>query len=784
MSRLDYIRSARRRMQRSTKTSIKEMSLSDCRIFSYYLYVITKYKHDNSLEQDNEENYLTLSYTIFLRLAKTIGSYIKAEAYLEKTINKYAKLKLLTPLGEKENPYICFSDSKIPLRFSEDDKINRFLYNFNNPDILIINLFRCFIVTKSNEFLLALIANFLIAAESSEKPAPLESIPVHLKKVLCNTKSVDFVKKAVNLSKEESHVLLLFYRFSSNNLFNGLLNEFGDAEKDEIFSAILGFSKRDLNLCLRKDGKLRMYGFFEDARDINGDFMECIQAGSMQPYFCDLLKIDKSENYYDLDSFTVNKESQKIISTMLKSDQSVSILLYGKPGSGKTEFAKTLAKKSGLKTYIFKNESEVSGSNSSTNTLCRLNCLLSMKSENCMYIIDEAEGLLNSKNINFFGMPVPSATKGIVNKMLEESQNKTIWIVNFTSQMDESTLRRFTYSYKFESMPQSQLRKIAHTKLSPLALDEKTNSQILELFDTYRVTGSSVDNIVKAIKSLGYDTGKNEELVGCVKSVIKENSLLINGSNCIRKSVSAAYDLEVLNASIEPEQIIKMIKNACAYSEENQMTGDAQSGIRMLFYGLSGTGKTEFARYISMQTGRPLLLKRASDILNKFVGESEKNIRNAFEEAERTNSILLFDEADSFFASRENANYSWERTQVNEFLTQMEEFPGIMICTTNLRSIMDAAMNRRFHIIVEFMPLNENGIRTLLNSYFSTLSFDDEQILHLAGFSSVTPGDFGVLASRVRFMDSEERNSKYIIDELCKIQEEKNAGSKKIGFGI
>lgn len=186
-----------------------------------------------------------------------------------------------------------------------------------------------------------------------------------------------------------------------------------------------------------------------------------------------------------------------------------------------------------------------------------------------MYIIDEAEGLLNSKNINFFGMPVPSATKGIVNKMLEESQNKTIWIVNFTSQMDESTLRRFTYSYKFESMPQSQLRKIAHTKLSPLALDEKTNSQILELFDTYRVTGSSVDNIVKAIKSLGYDTGKNEELVGCVKSVIKENSLLINGSNCIRKSVSAAYDLEVLNASIEPEQIIKMIKNACAYSEEN-----------------------------------------------------------------------------------------------------------------------------------------------------------------------------------------------------------------------
>ncbi|MGN0738989.1 MAG: AAA family ATPase [Treponema sp.] len=674
------------------------MSLSDCRIFSYYLYVITKYKHDNSLGQDDEENYLTLSYTIFLHLAKIIGSYIKAEAYLEKTINKYAKLKLLTPLGEKDNPDVCFSNSKIPYFFSEDNEINRLLCNFDNPDILIINLFRCFTVTKSNEFLLSLIANFLIAAEPSENPAPLESITVHLKKLLCNTKPVDFVKNAVNLSKEEAQVMLLFYRFSSNNLFNQLLDEFGDVEKDEIFSLILGFSKRDLNLCLRKDSKLRMYGFFED-RHISEDFMECIQAGSMQPYFCDLLKTDDSEKCYNLNSFTVNQESQKIISTMLKSDESVSILLYGKPGSGKTEFAKSLAKKSGLKTYIFKNESEVSGSDSSTNALCRLNCLLSMKSENCMYIIDEAEGLLNSKVFNFFGIPVPSPNKGTVNKMLEESKNKTIWIVNFTNQMDESTLRRFTYSYKFEAMSQKQLQQIAQKKLSPLALDENTNTRILELLDTYRVTGSSVDNVVKAIKSLGYETGKNEELVGCVKSVIKENSLLINGNKRMRENVNPAYDLEVLNASIEPEQIIKMIKNACAYSEENQMTGNAQSGIRMLFYGLSGTGKTEFARYISQQTGRPLLLKRVSDILDKYVGGSEKNIRDAFEEAERTDSILLFDEADSFFASRENAEHSWERTQVNEFLTQMEEFPGILICTTNLRTIMDAAMNRRFHII-------------------------------------------------------------------------------------
>ena len=73
--------------------------------------------------------------------------------------------------------------------------------------------------------------------------------------------------------------------------------------------------------------------------------------------------------------------------------------------------------------------------------------------------------------------------------------------------------------------------------------------------------------------------------------------------------------------------------------------------------------------------------------MGKYVGDNEQNIKEAFEEAEETDSILLFDEADSFFANRENANTSWERTMVNEFLTQMEEFSGILICTTNLRKI-------------------------------------------------------------------------------------------------
>ena len=206
-------------------------------------------------------------------------------------------------------------------------------------------------------------------------------------------------------------------------------------------------------------------------------------------------------------------------------------------------------------------------------------------------------------------------------------------------------------------------------------------------------------------------------------------------------------------------------------------------GVRMLFYGLSGTGKTELARYISTTLGKPLLLKRCSDLISPFVGQTEQLIASAFEEAEATDSILLFDEADSFFADRTKARQQWERTQVNEFLTQMEEFSGICICTTNLRKIMDPAMQRRFHIISEFKALNEEGITTLLESYFFNYEFNDSQIKNLVKYNSVTPGDFGSLKSRMRFVPKEKLDSDYIVNELLKIQEEKRLnGGAQIGF--
>lgn len=270
-----------------------------------------------------------------------------------------------------------------------------------------------------------------------------------------------------------------------------------------------------------------------------------------------------------------------------------------------------------------------------------------------------------------------------------------------------------------------------------------------------------------------YTTEKSESQ----KTTIIENPYELDPREL--KSINSSYDLSVLNTSIPAQEIVEMVQNAIVNDRKFQ---GKEKGIRILFYGLSGSGKTQLAHYIADAIGKKLLCKNASDILGMLVGESEKNIAKAFEEAKKQKKILLFDEVDSFFRERSYASQSWEITQVNEFLTQMEKFEGIVICTTNLRNIMDKAMQRRFHIMVEFKALKEEGVESLLGKYFPHFNFNEEDIRRISRFQSATPGDFGNLSSRLRFMNQEKVTETYITDELCKMQKEKELGKRSIGF--
>ena len=715
-----------------------------------------------------------------------------ADAVLNAMLYKLEKIKQLTPVEVSERYIHPFAmRGKLKTNYREDESIFENCGNWESNTHRDVNLIRALFCSNKNNFARIVALTFFTKPGCyDDKTVVLPNrvpVPAKIKKALDDVSSVQFAVDTLKLSEDEAKVLQVAFRMQSIKELYAVCNDFfrnDDFTRFEMYSKCSGKSQKEIRMLLKNDQKLKAYGLIDSDGDMDEDAMDAIYEKDMRLYFTDIVKNEKSVKAYETNSFSVSEEQTDVAVQLLKSKNACNILLYGAPGAGKTEYAKALIKQAGLKMTTYKNELEVSDKDDAdAKALSRLNCYLSLKKEDSVLVVDEAENVLQTREFSFFGMSLSSSQKGTVNKMLETSENKCIFIVNYTTEMDESTLRRFTYSIKFQAMPKETLRSIAAEKLKPVNMSAVLKNDILDMCGKYKITGASVDNVVKAISSLDYQKGKEDKVRKDIKSVLEANSSLLYGKTKMRDAVKKSYDLSVLNTSVSAAEIIEMLKTAELYKKENQNEENSE-GVRMLFYGLSGTGKTELARYISTVLGKPLLLKRCSDLLGPYVGQTERLIAEAFEEAETTDSILLFDEADSFFADRAGAKQSWERTQVNEFLTQMEEFSGICICTTNLRKIMDPAMQRRFHIITEFKALNEDGITTLLKSFFGKYKFNDGQIQELAKFNTVTPGDFGSLKNKLRFIPQEKLNSEYVVNELLKIQEEKrmNGGGAKIGF--
>lgn len=136
------------------------------------------------------------------------------------------------------------------------------------------------------------------------------------------------------------------------------------------------------------------------------------------------------------------------------------------------------------------------------------------------------------------------------------------------------------------------------------------------------------------------------------------------------------------------------------------------------------------------------------------MGESEQLIAEAFESALRDDAILLIDEVDSFLQDRRDARQSWEVTQVNEMLTQMEAFAGIFIASTNLMDNLDAAALRRFDLKVQFHYLKSDQARALYRRHSAAMGLSNpgEPVWRvLDGLHTLAPGDFAVVARQHRF---------------------------------
>jgi SpoVK/Ycf46/Vps4 family AAA+-type ATPase len=171
---------------------------------------------------------------------------------------------------------------------------------------------------------------------------------------------------------------------------------------------------------------------------------------------------------------------------------------------------------------------------------------------------------------------------------------------------------------------------------------------------------------------------------------------------------------EALRAQIG--EIETWMRHGAAFRQGWGMEGRLKPGYRALFHGPPGTGKTLTATLIGKATGREVYRVDLSSVVSKYIGETEKNLAQLFDRAERRDWVLFFDEADALFGKRtqvKDAHDRYANQEVSYLLQRVEDFDGLVILASNFRANMDDAFLRRFNAIIRF-PMPPEAERRLI----------------------------------------------------------------------
>lgn len=561
------------------------------------------------------------------------------------------------------------------------------------------------------------------------------------------------VRDSFMLTDAETSILELFYMIQTHSTVS---NYFGEDPLDltsyHLFKlyghTILGLDRRKFRNVLNNSALF-------DAKLINEE-----NGLSIDDRICDyLLGIGERElnNVFfaknaDTDlsirDFFLSREELRVLGALLKSRNGCNVLFYGAPGTGKTSLAKCLARHFNMDLYTVRIDE---GENDYGFRLKAIYATLNVaQGKRSLIVVDEADEILNTAHLSAQTRSKNTVDKSWINNLLDTHNRKMIWITNQHWAIESSTIRRFAFSLEFENLTAKNRMTILQHELKKHRIENYfTESEKRDLCKTYTVDGSG---IVHAINLLNINKNMKKEVVlKMVETVLNNHEKATRGENAKKKKRDfKSYSLQGLNTSHELSHIISVLKE---FGERKERVKTAS--VSLLLYGPPGAGKSEFVHCLGDRLGKDIVMKRVSDIQDMYVGQTEKNIARAFREARDDDSILFFDEADSFFYPRKDAVRSWEKSFTNEILAQLDEHSGIVVFATNDIDGLDHAAFRRFKFKVKFSFLEPDGILHFYNTLLAPLagaeSLTTQETKLLKTLRNLTPGDFAVVRDQYDF---------------------------------
>ncbi|MEG9533327.1 AAA family ATPase [Mannheimia indoligenes] len=565
-------------------------------------------------------------------------------------------------------------------------------------------------------------------------------------------RNIQKLAEYIDLNATEKAIFTLVTHIKAEEMLeNGLeyLGQFNSSSSMKFIAKLLDLDEQEVKCALSKSQKLKRYGLIEQSRhntDLEGflewgntlDFNEFISEPlDQEALLKQCLKIAESPKL-SLFHFEYIQENVAMMKAYLSQalnthQKGVNLLIYGKPGTGKTELATLLANELNTAAYTLSFEDEAGEAVSAKN---RLNsCVLAqtlLADRNALIIFDEIEDVFAG---SFSARSEAQSKKAWVNHFLENNNVPMIWISNSVDCIDNAYLRRFDMVFEMPMLPnkhkESLISALVGEKLSPDYI--RHFAQNADLSPAVLTRTFSVMNCLP-IENQADFAGKALGMFN--------QTLVSQGFRKIEPLVESkiAYNLDWVNCAENMHKISEGLKRT-------------KRG-RICCYGPPGTGKTAWANWLAQEIGRPALVRQGSDLLDKYVGGTEQNIAEAFQQAKENDMVLIFDEVDTFLFARESGQRSWEHSQVNEMLTQIEKFEGLLIVSTNLMDNLDPAALRRFDLKLHFGYLNVEQRKNAAISQAKNLGLPELSEQELSRFDyleNLTLGDFAAVARRHRF---------------------------------
>ena len=609
--------------------------------------------------------------------------------------------------------------------------------------------------------------------------------------------NVSRLGETLGLSGVEQALLFFLVRGKSDGLLNESLSDYTVAN----FKQVVSLLACTLNISLQNVKK----ALGSNASLVRTGIVKISQGHSFRTDLTDVLEIDDGFVNRMLGEYETNKKFQESLlqrsalprlsgedfshvrqdyqSTLkylkessAENQTGVNILIYGKPGVGKTEMARSLCAESGLQLY------EVSSKDQEGNALkkaerissCMLTDRLLAGNADSVLLFDEIEDVFPSKIlVSFPFTDASSPGKAWINHLLEHNSTPIIWVTNSVEQIDPAIIRRFDIVLHLRQPNPATRRRMLNEMLAGLQASEAWRNRMAGCRNL------APAHIERAAKVASVMLKEKEAAEGVTESTLEtllKNTLEAQGESLMPDSPASsmtAYDPTLLNVDADLQ----------ALSDGLQKRHQG----RLCFYGPPGTGKTAFARHLAKSVDKPLLVKRLDEVLSMWVGGTERHIAAMFREAEAEGATLLLDEADSLLRDRRGAVQSWEANQVNQMLTCMEHFDGIFIASTNLMDDLDEASLRRFDCKIAFNALNpDQAWRMFLSALAQnnlTLTRQETESLNkrLQRLHNLTPGDYNTALRKQRLFNTTP-NPLQLLEALEKECAAKPDNQRPIGF--